>query len=83
MVLEGFDSNYKVLPPLRTESDRKGLIKALKEGNIDTITSNHQPQNIERKECEFEYAGYGINGMQVVFAALNTFAKELDLDTLS
>tara|TARA_B100000795_G_scaffold152837_1_gene114537 strand:+ start:7722 stop:9002 length:1281 start_codon:yes stop_codon:yes gene_type:complete len=81
-VLEGFDSNYKVLPPLRTESDRKGLIKALKEGNIDTITSNHQPQNIERKECEFEYAGYGINGMQVVFAALNTFAKELDLDTL-
>jgi dihydroorotase len=82
MVLEGFDSNYKVLPPLRTESDRKGLIKALKEGKIDAITSNHQPQNIERKEREFEYAGYGINGLQVVFAALNTFAKELDLDTL-
>lgn len=81
-VLEGFDSNYKVMPPIRTEADRKGLIKALKEGKVDTITSNHQPQNIERKECEFEHAGYGINGIQIVFAALNTFAKELDLDTL-
>lgn len=81
-VLEGFDSNYKVLPPIRTEKDRKGLIKALQEGKIDTITSNHQPLNIERKECEFENAGYGINGIQVVFAALNTMAKDLDLDTL-
>lgn len=81
-VLKTFDSNYKVNPPIRTEADRKGLIKALKEGQIDTITSNHQPQNIERKDCEFENASYGINGIQVVFAALNTFAKELDLDTL-
>ncbi len=81
-VLEGFDSNYKVMPPIRTEQDRKGLIKALKEGKIDTIISNHQPQNIERKDCEFENADYGINGIQIVFAALNTFAKELELDTL-
>lgn len=57
--LLGFDTNFKITPPLRTEKDRSALIDALIDGTIDFIVTGHMPQNIEEKECEFEYAGYG------------------------
>ncbi len=62
--LEGFDSNYKVKPPLRTKTDQKALIAGLKDGTIDTIVSQHTPHEIEFKDVEFEIASYGIIGLQ-------------------
>ena len=63
-LLEGFDSNYKVKPPLRTKADQKALLAGLKDGTIDAIVSQHTPQEIEFKNVEFEIASYGITGLQ-------------------
>lgn len=73
--LETFDSNYKVLPPLRTKDDQKALIKGLKEGTIDIICSDHTPENIENKKCEFDHAAFGIINLQTSFAVAHTAIK--------
>ncbi|SEP33193.1 dihydroorotase family protein [Mucilaginibacter sp. OK283] len=64
--LLGFDSQYKVKPPLRTRDDVKALIKGLKDGTIDAIVSQHTPHEIEFKDVEFEVAAYGMVGFQTV-----------------
>jgi dihydroorotase len=67
-----FDSIYKVMPVLRTESDRRALWEGLKDGTIDTIVSDHRPVDQEEKELEFDYASFGSYQLQTVFSALNT-----------
>lgn len=71
-VLNGFDSNYRVMPPIRTESDRKALIEGVLEGTIDCITSDHNPIDIEHKKLEFDLAKNGTIGLESAFAALQT-----------
>lgn len=68
--LEGFDTRYKVTPPLRSESDRKALVKAVKDGIIDMITSDHNPIDIEHKKMEFDMAKNGTIGLESAFGAL-------------
>ncbi|MES2810199.1 MAG: dihydroorotase, partial [Bacteroidota bacterium] len=67
-VLAGFDSLYKVKPPLRTQKDVDALIAGLKDGTIDAIVSQHTPQEIEFKDVEFEVAEFGITGFQTAFS---------------
>tara|TARA_A100001391_G_scaffold157900_2_gene116196 strand:- start:445 stop:1131 length:687 start_codon:yes stop_codon:yes gene_type:complete len=69
--LEEFDTNYKLLPPLRTKEDAKALIKGLKDGTIDGITSDHNPIDVEHKKTEFEQAYFGSVGLEACFGALN------------
>lgn len=73
--LKGFDTNFKLDPPLRTEEDRKALVKGVQDGTIDAISSDHTPQDIEEKKCEFENAGYGAINLQTSFALANTALK--------
>ena len=68
--LEEYDTNLKVNPPLRTKDDRKALRDGVKKGVIDFIASHHQPQDWDHKVCEFEYAKYGMEGLESVFGAL-------------
>lgn len=68
--LAQFDENHKVLPPYRTDADRKALIAGLLNGSIDAVMSNHQPQDTENKSVEFEYAGWGASAVQTVFNVL-------------
>jgi len=77
-VLESFDTNYKLLPPLRTNKDVKALIKGLKDGVIDGVTSDHNPIDIEHKKTEFDHAYYGSIGLESCFGAIN---KVLDAET--
>jgi len=70
--LEGFDTRYKVLPPLRTQKDCDALIEGLKDGTIDMVTSDHNPIDIEDKKIEFDYAKYGTVGLESAFGALQT-----------
>lgn len=70
-VLETFDSDYKLLPPLRTEEDVQALIEGLKDGTIDGVTSDHNPIDQEHKKLEFEHATYGSIGLEACFGALN------------
>ncbi|RWU10195.1 dihydroorotase [Pedobacter chitinilyticus] len=69
-LLNDFDSNYKVKPPLRGKADNKALIAGLKDGTIDAISSQHRPHEIEFKNVEFEIAHYGIIALQTVLPLL-------------
>ncbi|WP_336069400.1 dihydroorotase [Mesoflavibacter sp. CH_XMU1404-2] len=70
-VLNEFDTRYKVNPPLRTQEDVEALIEGVKDGTIDMVTSDHNPQTIEEKKVEFDHASYGTIGLESAFGALN------------
>ena len=70
--LEGFDTRYKVSPPLRTETNRKALLKGILDNTIDCITSDHNPIDIENKKMEFDLAKNGTIGLESTFGALQT-----------
>ena len=70
--LNDFDTNYKVLPPLRTQTDIDVLIEGLKDGTIDMVTTDHNPIDIEHKKVEFDHAKYGTIGLESAFGALQT-----------
>jgi dihydroorotase len=75
--LYGFDSNFKTNPPLRTKEDIKALQKGIKSGDIDVITSDHNPIDIEHKKVEFSEAKDGLIGLESAFGAVNSV---LDLE---
>lgn len=68
--LINYNSLFKVDPPLRTEKDRKALIKALEDGTIDCIAVHHKPQDWDAKVKEFEYATSGMAAMEVAWPML-------------
>ena len=70
--LPGFDSKYKVTPPLRTNEDIKALRKGVTSGVIDIITSDHNPIDIENKKVEFSNAKDGTIGLESLFGAVNS-----------
>ncbi len=70
-VLEEFDTHFKVLPPLRGKSDQRALIKGLKDGAIDMVTTDHMPIDIEQKRVEFDNAVPGSIGLESAFGILN------------
>ncbi|MDP2088098.1 MAG: dihydroorotase [Flavobacteriaceae bacterium] len=76
--LKEFDTNYKILPPLRTSSDQKALLKGIKDGTIDFITGDHCPIDIEHKKVEFQIAQYGTIGLESFYGALNSVLKTDD-----
>jgi dihydroorotase len=78
-VLENYETRFKVNPPLRTEKDRKAMVRGVKDGTIMVITSDHRPMDIENKKKEFSYAKQGTIGLESFFGAVNSV---LDLDDL-
>ena len=69
--LGDFNTKFKVLPPLRTQDDIDQLISGVKDGSIDTVTSDHNPLDIELKNVEFDKAEFGTIGLESLFGALN------------
>ena len=61
-----YDTNFKMNPPLRTQTDIDAIIKGLKDGTIDCIASDHAPHSIEEKESEFQFAPNGIVGLETI-----------------
>jgi len=77
-----FDENFKVYPPLRSESDRIALVQGVLDGTIDAISSNHSPQNLEAKAVEFDYAETGVLSQQFVFSWYTKYlSQDIPLDT--
>jgi dihydroorotase len=72
-ILRGFDTNFKVMPPLREADDIAALMEGLKDGTIDFITSNHAPIDEEGKNLEFAYADFGAIGLETTFGLVNKF----------
>lgn len=77
-MLHMYDSVYKVEPPLRTEAERKLLVKALTDGTIDCIATHHQPQDWDAKVKEFEYAQAGMIGQETCLAMLVAAAPKVE-----
>ena len=73
--LRGFDTNYKVMPPLRDPQHIEALREAVKDGTIDTITSDHRPEDVEHKKVEFPQAATGIIGTETAYAVATTAMK--------
>jgi dihydroorotase len=77
--LVGFDSQYKVKPPLRTRDDVEALLQGLIDGTIDAIVSQHTPHEVEFKNVEFEVAEYGITGLQTAFSLVVMAGMDVNL----
>ena len=80
--LSDFDGTLRVNPPLRLKSDRKALQVALQNGTLDSVISDHRPENIESHDVEFILSPNGVSGIESVFAAVNTACNNLDLSRL-
>lgn len=80
--LETFDTHLKVKPPFRGANDRAALVQGLKDGTIDALVSNHQPQDVDAKFCEFDQAAFGMTGLQTFLPALVALAEELGWELL-
>ncbi len=74
-----FDTRFKVLPPLRSATDRAALRQALRDGTIDCVVSNHLPVAAEHKEMEFAFADFGASTIQTVWQALRQAGFSIEM----
>lgn len=65
-----FDPVYKVNPPLRTDEDVQALRRAVAEGVIDVIGTDHAPHTAEDKECEWSCAAHGMTGLETALSVV-------------
>jgi dihydroorotase len=83
----GYSTNTKVKPPLRSEHDRQALWEGLLDGTIDVIASDHAPHHPDDKDVEYDFAPFGIAGLETTLPLmLDEFSsgriKKLDLPLL-
>lgn len=69
-----YDANYKVNPPLRGQADVEACIAGVRDGTIDCLVTDHAPHRSEDKEQEFQYAPFGMVGLEI---ALPLFIQAL------
>jgi len=90
-ILDNYDTNAKVAPPIRSSKDRKALVQGIKSGLIDCIATDHAPHAIQDKEKDFKNASCGMIGLESAFGLVNktlikekfTINKIIDLFTLN
>jgi dihydroorotase len=80
-----YDTNFKMNPPLRSAADREAVLQGLADGTIEILASDHAPHCDYEKEVEFDYAPFGITGLETELALslMQLYhAKRLDLSGL-
>jgi len=78
--VQSFDTNLKVSPPLRSEEDVRALKEGLKDGTIDAIATDHAPHLANEKDKEFDYAPFGMIGLETALALVaGTLVEEKHL----
>ena len=70
--VEGYDTNAKMNPPLRTEDDRIALVEGIRQGVIDCIATDHAPHSLEDKETDFSSAPFGVIGLETALGLVLT-----------
>lgn len=83
--VEGYNTNYKMNPPLRTPEDVKALQEGLLDGTIDCVATDHAPHTDEEKMLEFDEAPFGVIGLETSLAVCLTelvHSKKMSLSEL-
>lgn len=75
-----YDTDAKINPPLRTEADRRALLRGVNDGAIDAIATDHAPHAIEDKLCEFDNAAFGISCIETALGTLMTSVARGELE---
>jgi dihydroorotase len=81
--LGGYDTNFKVRPPLRSTEDRDALRAALADGTLDAVATDHAPHAVEEKEAEFDQSPPGTIGLETALAVVLTELVEPGTITVS
>lgn len=68
--LRAYDTNFKMKPPLRSRADMKAMVKAMREGIIDVIATDHAPHTPDEKAVEFDQAPFGIIGLETAVSLI-------------
>lgn len=68
--LEGYNTHFKMMPPLRTEADRQALVEGIKDGSLDMIATGHAPHTDFEKNLDFQNAPFGVIGLETALPAL-------------
>jgi dihydroorotase len=63
---DGYETNAKVNPPLRSQRDVDAVLEGLADGTLDCIATDHAPHAVQEKECEFDRALFGLVGLETV-----------------
>lgn len=66
----GYDTRFKMNPPLRAEADRQALVNALVDGTLDCVATDHAPHHADEKALEFADAPFGVTGLETALAVL-------------
>lgn len=69
-LIESYDTNLKMNPPLRSKEDTRALKQAVKDGTIDVFATDHAPHTLDEKDVEFDIAPFGINGLETAVSLL-------------
>lgn len=78
-----YDTNAKINPPLRTETDRRALLAGVNTGVIDAIATDHAPHAIEDKLQEFDDAAFGISCIETAAGSVFTLVNRGELDLMA
>src|SRR5512140_1041553 len=70
VVRSGYDTRFKMNPPLRSEEDRRALVEGLLDGTIDCIATDHAPHHADEKALEFADAPFGVTGLETALPVL-------------
>ncbi len=81
-VTEGYDTNTKMAPPLRTQADVETLRRALAEGVIDCVATDHAPHATYEKDVEYTAAPCGILGLETAFGVVNDMVRQGEISPL-
>ncbi len=75
-----YDTNAKINPPLRTEEDRRALVRGVNDGVVDAIATDHAPHATQDKLCEFDHAAFGISCLETALGSLISLVDRGELD---
>jgi len=80
-VVEGYDANTKMNPPLRSTKDVESLKEGLRDNTIEIIATDHAPHHKDEKNCEYDKAAFGIVGLETALPLGVTHLVEEDILT--